>query len=77
VLDHLDLYGCHLVDDSDSSVYRGIVPVKPPVSGCHHRPLLLQDLHESAQVIKEVVGIHFCPPGHKVDVNQPLLAKEG
>ncbi len=30
MLDHLDLYGCHLVDDSDSSVYRGIVLVKPP-----------------------------------------------
>jgi hypothetical protein len=72
VLDHLDLPGHHQVNHCSGGVHWGIVPMEPPASSCYHRPILLENLHELAQGIFDVVGVHCVPPGYVIGVNEAL-----
>ncbi len=45
----------------------------PPVSGCHHRPLPLEDLYKLAQGLHDELGLHHGPV---VCVDQTLVEED-
>ena len=73
---HLDAIGSDPPLPHSCSVDQSFGPGGKPLLLGHHRPLLLENLHEPAQGLHDEVGVDLGLPGHLVHVDEALAVEE-